>query len=126
MKKIDTLITILSKIYFILRSFNLTKSSCTLPENIISGREDKNEQLFLLFPNHKNGGEWMEQVQLPHESELYTIREAKTHLKISRSTLFRLRNNGKINTIIYKRSVRFLRSEIEEVRIWYSIPKGKV
>ncbi len=68
----------------------------------------------------------MEEVKLPNESELLTISETKMALNISRSTLFRLRTNGKINTIIYKRSVRFLKTEIEEVRIWYSIPKGKL
>ena len=126
MKKIDTLITIISKIYFLLRSFDLGKSSCELmPNNHVNVR-DKHDQLVILFPNHNNRLEWMEEVKLPDESELLTISETKMALNISRSTLFRLRSNGKIKSIIYKRSVRFLKSEIEEVRIWYSIPKGKL
>lgn len=123
MKKIDTLITILSKIYFVLRSVNLGKSTSFLGEPYSASRKG---QLHILFPEHNNGGEWMEDVHIPHESELLTIIEAIDILKISRSTLYRLRNNGKINTIVYRRSVRFLKKEVEEARIWYSIPKGKV
>lgn len=126
MKKIDTLIIILSKIYFLLLSFNLGKSSCTVPDNNHSNGEDREGQLFFLFPNHNNHIEWLQEVKHSNELELIDMEETMTILNVSRSTLTRLRKSGKINTIYHNRAVRFLKAEIEDARGWYSIPKGKV
>lgn len=126
MKKIDTLIIILSKIYFLLRSFDLGKSSCTLPDNNYSSSEDRKGQLFILFPNHNNHVEWLQEVKHSNELELIDMEEALAIMNVSRSTLTRLRKSGKINTIYHKRAVRFLKAEIQDARGWYSIPKGKV
>ena len=82
--------------------------------------------MYIIFPDEKDTINWLQDAQFPHASELFTNDEAIAHMKISRSTLDRSRKEGRISTIKYGRAVRFLKTEIEEARIWYSIPKGKV
>ncbi|TJZ53308.1 helix-turn-helix domain-containing protein [Sphingobacterium olei] len=57
---------------------------------------------------------------------LLTIDDACNRLGIVRSTLFTLREEGKITTVKKGRAVRFRENDVENMRNWYSIPKGKV
>ena len=126
MKKLDTLIILLSKIYYLLLSFDFGKASCTLPENNHSGSKARNLQVYTLFPNHNIHMEWLQEVNYSNELDLIDMEEAMSIMNVSRSTLTRLRKSGKITTIYHHRAVRFLKSDIEHARGWYSIPKGKV
>lgn len=126
MKKLDTLILLLSKIYYLLLSFDLGKTSCTLPDNNHSGDKARNVQEYTLFPNRNIHREWLQEVVYSNELDLIDMEEAMSIMNVSRSTLTRLRESGKITTIYHKRAVRFLRADIENARGWYSIPKGKV
>lgn len=58
--------------------------------------------------------------------EWITINEALHILKISRGTLYKLRKKGQIASRETNRSVRLLKSDVEEAKGWYSISKGKV
>ncbi|TJZ53773.1 helix-turn-helix domain-containing protein [Sphingobacterium olei] len=57
---------------------------------------------------------------------LLTIDDACARLGIVRATLFNLRQEGKITTVKKGRAVRFRENDVENMRNWYSIPKGKV
>ena len=58
--------------------------------------------------------------------ELYTIRESYTYLVISRSTLGKLRDEGYLTDVRKGRTVRLILRELEELKLLYSIPKGKI
>ena len=76
-------------------------------------------------PTERKPG-FLDDAPMPVEEELLTIREAIIRLNISRSTLDKLRNEGRLTTLKQNRSVRLLKSEVEEARGWYSLRKGKV
>lgn len=60
------------------------------------------------------------------DDELCTVGEACLMMKVSRSTIDRLRDAGKLSSLEKKGRVRLVKAEIEEAKIWYSVRKGKL
>ena len=60
------------------------------------------------------------------ETELMTLKEAYIELNISRSTLHKLRDEGKLTSVYQGRNVRLIRIEVMAARKWYSTMKGKL
>lgn len=101
MKRLDTINEHTAKIYTLLRRF----VKCTCADAL---HQDDDEEVIEPLE------EWL------------TINEALVILKISRGTLYTLRKNGQIASRVMNRSVRLLKSDVEEALVWYSVPKGKV
>lgn len=106
MKRLDTINDRVSEIHTLLLHFVDGKCSCLLLES---------SKANAFISDHK-----------VEKEEWITINEALYILKISRRTLFRLRKSGKITSREMNHSVRLLKSDVLDVFVWYSVPKGKV
>lgn len=60
------------------------------------------------------------------EGELCTVGEACLAMKVSRSTIDRLRGEGKLSSLEKNGRIRLIKAEIEAATTWYSIRKGKL
>lgn len=66
-------------------------------------------------------------MDVPPDDALFTIQEACERMKISRGTLTNLRNRNLFTEVEHGgRAPRFLASEVEQLRKWYSVQKGKI
>lgn len=62
-----------------------------------------------------------------NDDPLLTITEACEQLGVVRATLYKLRMEGFLPKVQKGvKGVRFRQSDIEKLRKWYSVPKGKV
>lgn len=60
------------------------------------------------------------------EEDLITIKEAEGILGVKRGKIKKMRDEGKLTDFGKDGRIRLSRKEVEEARVWYSIPKGKI
>jgi len=60
------------------------------------------------------------------ENELVTIKEAAHLLGVSRWKVDNMRKKKQLTTLDRGGQIRLIRKEVDDAKIWYSIPKGKV
>ncbi|HLT87962.1 MAG TPA: hypothetical protein VKZ57_10245 [Sphingobacterium sp.] len=70
--------------------------------------------------------EWIKPIEAYSEKELVTIKEARHILGVSRWKIDKMRDEDELTTLDKNGQVRLIRKEVEEAKVWYSIPKGKV
>ncbi|GGH18251.1 helix-turn-helix domain-containing protein [Sphingobacterium alkalisoli] len=60
------------------------------------------------------------------EEELMTVRQAYLELNVSRTTINKLRREGKLTSLNQLKNVRLIRAEVIAAKKWYSGNKGKL
>lgn len=60
------------------------------------------------------------------EEELMTVRQAYLELNVSRTTINKLRREGKLTSLNQLKNVRLIRAEVIAAKKWYSRRKGKL
>lgn len=60
------------------------------------------------------------------EEELMTVRQAYLELNVSRTTINKLRQEGKLTSLNQLKNVRLIRAEVIAAKKWYSGNKGKL
>lgn len=113
------------------------KKACVQNEKIVDVLNDIYEILNKRLPelpmispvppiSPKAGKEPIKPIDAYSETELVTIKEAAHILGVSRWKIGKMRDEDELTTLDKNGQVRLIRQEVEDAKVWYSIPKGKI